>query len=122
MSWTVEIGDEFEPEFDNLHEDVRIEILALACLLEQFGPQLKRPRADTLKGSRHANMKELRFGAAGGEWRVAFAFDTKRKAILLVAGDKSGIGEKQFYRELIRKADDRFDAHLARLKKQRQRK
>ena len=94
----------------------------MARLLEQFGPQLKRPRADTLNDSRNANMKELRFGAADGEWRVAFAFDTKRKAILLVAGDKSGVSEKQFYRELIRKADDRFDAHLARLRKQRQRK
>jgi len=71
------------------------------------------------QGSRHANMKELRFGAADGEWRVALAFDTKRKAILLVAGDKSGVSEKRFYRELIRKADDRFDRHLARLKKER---
>ncbi|HPO12664.1 MAG TPA: type II toxin-antitoxin system RelE/ParE family toxin [Candidatus Hydrogenedentes bacterium] len=121
MSWCVEIDDEFEPEFDKLHEDVRIEILALALLLEQFRPQLKRPRVDTLNGSRHANMKELRFSAADGEWRVAFAFDIKRKAILLVAGDKSGVNEKQFYRELIRKADDRFDAHLARLKKPQQR-
>jgi hypothetical protein len=61
-------------------------------------------------------MKELRFSAADGEWRVAFAFDTKRKAILLVAGDKSGVGQKQFYRELIRKADGRFERHQARLK------
>ena len=119
MSWVVEVGDEFEPEFAELHEDVRTEILALARLLQQFGPQLGRPRADTLSGSRHANMKELRFSAADGEWRVAFAFDTKRKAILLVAGDKSGGSEKRFYRELIRKADDRFDAHLVRLKQER---
>jgi hypothetical protein len=114
VSWIVEIGNEFEPEFDALHEDVRVEILALSRLLQQFGPQLGRPRVDTLNGSRHTNMKELRFGAAGGEWRVAFAFDTRRRAILLVAGDKSGISERRFYRELIRKADDRFDAHLAR--------
>lgn len=119
MSWVVEIGDEFEPEFDALHEDVRTELLAMTRLLQQFGPQLKRPRADTLNDSRHANMKELRFSAADGEWRVAFAFDTKRKAILLVAGDKSGGSEKRFYRELIRKADDRFDAHLSRLKQKR---
>ena len=64
-------------------------------------------------------MKELRFSAADGEWRVAFAFATKRKAIPVVAGDKSGRSEKRFYRELIRKADNRFDAHLARLKKGR---
>ena len=89
----------------------------LSRLLQQFGPQLGRPRVDTLKGSSHANMKELRFDATDGVWRVAFAFDPKRKAILLVAGDKSGGSEKKFYRELIRKADERFDAHLARLKK-----
>jgi hypothetical protein len=64
-------------------------------------------------------MKELRFSAAGGEWRVAFVFDSKRKAILVVAGDKSGVREKRFYRELIRKADERFEAHLARLTKER---
>jgi hypothetical protein len=119
VSWVVEVGDEFEPEFVELQADVRTEILALARLLQQFGPQLGRPRADSLNGSRHANMKELRFSAADGEWRVAFAFDLKRKAILLVAGDKSGGREKRFYRELIRKADDRFDAHLARLKQER---
>jgi len=90
--------------------------LARIELLEQFGPQLGRPQADTLNGSRHANMKELRFRAAGGVWRVAFAFDPNRKAILLVAGDKSGVGEKRFYRQLIVKADARFDAHLTRVK------
>ena len=118
VSWVVEIGDEFEPEFDALHEDVRTEILALSRLLQQFGPQLGRPRVDTLKGSRHRNMKELRFEAANGVWRVAFAFDIKRKATLLVAGDKAGVSEKRFYRELLRKADDRFGAHLARLRRE----
>ena len=66
VSWGVEIGDEFKPEFFALHEDVRTEILALARLLQQFGPQLGRPRVDTLNGSCHANMKELRSSAAGG--------------------------------------------------------
>jgi hypothetical protein len=120
MSWAVEIGDAFEPEFNQLPDDVRTEILALSRPLQQFGPQMGRPRVDTLNGSRHANMKELRFSAADGEWRVAFAFDTKRKAILLVAGNKSGVGERRFYQELIRIADDRFDAHLARLKEERE--
>lgn len=118
MAWDVAIGDEFKPEFFELHEDVRTELLALTLMLQEFGPQLGRPRVDTLHGSRHANMKELRFSASDGEWRVACAFDTKRKAVLLVAGDKSGGSEKRFYRELIRKADERFDAHLARLKKE----
>ena len=120
VDWIVEIGDEFEPEFDALHEDVQTEMLALTRLLQQFGPHLGRPRVDTLSGSRHANMKELRFRAADGEWRVAFAFDPKRTAILLVAGDKSGGSEKRFYRGLLRKADERFAAHLARLKKEGQ--
>jgi hypothetical protein len=119
LSWVVEIGDEFEPEFDALHQEVQTEILALSRLLQQFGPHLGRPRVDTLKGSGHANMKELRFSAADGEWRVAFAFDPKRKAILLVAGDKSGVSEKRFYRNLIAKADDRFEAHLVRLERKR---
>ena len=66
-------------------------------------------------------MKELRFDAADGVWRVAFAFDPKRKAVLLVAGDKSGVSEKKFSKRLIAQADDRFDAHLARLK-QKERK
>ena len=87
-------------------------------LVQKLGPQLGWPRANTLKGSRYANMKELRFRAADGEWRAAFAFDSKRKAVVLVAGDKSGIGTDRFYRELIRKADSRFEAHLARLKKE----
>lgn len=119
VKWAIEIADEFEPEFDALHEQVQAEILALSVVLEEFGPQLGRPRVGRLNGSRHANVKELRLSAADGEWRVAFAFDPKRQGILLVAGDKSGGSEKRFYRELIRKADQRFDAHLARLKKER---
>ena len=70
---------------------------------------------DTLNGSRHANMKEMRFSAADGEWRLAFAFDSARNAVLLVAGDKSGGSARHFYRTLVRKADERFDRHLARL-------
>ena len=77
---------------------------------------------DTLNGSRHANMKELRFDADDGVWRVAFAFDPKRAAILLVAGDKSGGSEERFYRQLIRTADERFDSHLARVKAKTKRK
>jgi hypothetical protein len=66
-------------------------------------------------------MKELRFDAADGVWRVAFAFDPKRKAVLLVAGDKSGGSQRRFYKQLISKADERFDAHLARVKQKERR-
>jgi len=115
MSWSISFHDDFVAEFNALSKTVRIELLAHAVLLETLGPRLSRPHADTLKGSRHANMKELRFKADGGVWRVAFALDPHRKAILLVAGDKSGGSEKRFYRRLIDKADTRFDSHLAAL-------
>ena len=95
-------------------------MLARIKLLEQFGPQLGRPRADTLNGSRHANMKELRFYAADGVWRFAFAFDPKRQAIILCGGDKSGVSDKRFYQQLTDKADARFDAHIARIKKEKE--
>ena len=119
MSWEVQFDPAFDPEFDALPADVQDEMLAQAMLLETFGPKLGRPRVDTLKGSRHANMKELRFDAGDGVWRVAFAFDPKRQAILLVAGDKSGVSSRRFYKALIKKADERFDAHLVRLKESR---
>jgi hypothetical protein len=107
---------EFEHEFNALDPDVQDELLAHANLLKEFGPLLKRPTADTLQGSKHDNMKELRFKAADGVWRIAFAFDPEQKAILLVGGDKSGGSEKRFYRQLIKEADARFDRHLAFLK------
>jgi hypothetical protein len=120
----VGLHDDFVPVYRDLHKDVQDELLAHIELLEQFGPQFGRPRADTLNGSRHKNMKQLRFDAAGGVWRVAFAFDPHRKAIRLVAGSKSGVGGKRFYHQLIDKADARFDAHLAKVRrpKEKQRK
>ena len=66
MAWEVVFHPDFDPEFDALAPEVQDELLAHAKLLEAFGPTLGRPRADTLKGSRHANMKELRFTADGG--------------------------------------------------------
>ena len=119
MKWAVLLHDAFDAEFNDLPEAVQDEILAHMGLLKQFGPTLGRPRVDTLKGSRHANMKELRFDAADGVWRVAFAFDPKRRAILLVGGNKSGGSEKRFYRQLIKKADARFDEHVTRLETER---
>jgi hypothetical protein len=115
MPWTVRFNDDFDEEFDALPEAVQDALLAAARLLEEYGPQLGRPHVDTLKGSKHANMKELRFEGADGEWRAAFAFDPRREAILLIAGDKSGGSEKRFYKKLIAKADRRYDAHLERL-------
>ena len=117
MPWIVRFEDEFEREFLGFRQGVQDELLAAARVLADYGPQLGRPYVDTLKGSKHVNMKELRFEAAGGVWRVAFAFDPRRQGILLVAGDKSGVNQDRFYKQLIAKADKRFTAHLDRLKK-----
>ncbi|HEV2992711.1 MAG TPA: type II toxin-antitoxin system RelE/ParE family toxin [Candidatus Angelobacter sp.] len=113
MAWEVLFHHQFVADFRLLSNAVQDEILVCSRLLKELGPQLGRPRADTLNGSRHANMKELRFDADGGVWRVAFAFDPDRKAILLVCGDKSGTSQARFYRQLIEKADARLDSHLA---------
>ncbi len=119
MLWIVRFEDEFEQEWLEFEEEVREAILAAARLLEDYGPLLGRPLADTLEGSRFANMKELRFLAADGVWRVAFAFDPRRQGILLVAGDKSGVSERRFYRRLIATADKRYAAHLERVRGKR---
>jgi len=113
MAWVVEFYEEFENEFQSMAADVQDEILAKARLLGQFGPQLGRPHVDTLKGSKYENMKELRFDIENEVWRVAFAFDPKRKAVLLTAGDKKGKSEVRFYSKLIKVADARFEQHLS---------
>lgn len=113
MPWAVANHDAFDREYEALPETVQDELLAMSALLAVYGPKLGRPHADTLSGSRHANMKELRFRADNGVWRVAFAFDPERQAILLIAGDKAGVAQKRFYRTLINTADKRFDEHLA---------
>src|SRR5689334_4595735 len=88
MTWDVEFHAELAREFSDLSEAVQDELLAQAKKLAAFGPTLGRPTADGLKGSRIANLKELRFRADGGIWRVAFAFDRDRIAVLLAAGEK----------------------------------
>jgi hypothetical protein len=115
MSWTVLFHDAFDAEFQALDEALQDELLAHAKLLGEFGPNLGRPTVDGLKGSKHGNMKELRFDGGGGVWRIAFAFDPKRQAILLVAGDKGGADQRRFYKRLIAVADKRFDEHLIEL-------
>ena len=112
MAWTVEFYRDFDGEFDELAVSVQDALLAKMLLLEEFGPMLGRPHVDTLNDSQYANMKELRFDAGDGVWRVAFAFDPDRKAMLLIAGDKSGGSQARFYRALIQKADERFSNHL----------
>lgn len=116
MSWKVVFHQAFEAEYADLALEVQDALVAAAGLLQLQGPLLGRPHADTLEGSAHANMKELRFTAADGVWRVAFAFDPRRSAIVLVAGDKARVAQKRFNKNLIAKADARFAEHLETLK------
>jgi hypothetical protein len=116
MVWTVLFHEEFDVEFQALDKALQDELLAHAKLLQEFGPQLGRPAVDTLKGSKHANMKELRFEWKRQIWRVAFAFDPERHAILLTGGDKGGADQRRFYGRLIATADARFDNYLAAVK------
>ena len=115
--WDVATTEVFDEWFAELAEDAQAEIIAKVNLLKLLGPQLRRPHADTLKGSKHANMKELRADTSDQVLRVAFAFDPARSAILLVGGNKSGTSQKRFYKQLIAKADELYDAHLAALRK-----
>jgi len=114
--WTVATTDDFDGWFASLDQKGQAEVMAKVELLKLLGPRLSRPHADTLNGSRHANMKELRADTSDKVMRIAFAFDPNRAAILLVAGDKSGVNQKRFYKQLIAKADELYDAHLARVK------
>jgi len=114
--WEIVFHDDFLSEYRRLTESVQNKLVAVVLILREKGPLLGRPEVDTLKDSSHANMKELRFDADGGVWRVAFAFGLERKAILLAAGDKGGVRQDRFYLDLIRIADRRFDQHLKALR------
>lgn len=118
-AWEIGFHDDFAPEFRGFSKVIQDALFALLIKLRQFGPQLGRPDVDTLNGSQFPNMKELRFSVADEEWRVAFAFDPKRKAVMLTGGSKSGIPQKRFYKSLIRVADERFERHLAIIAKER---
>ena len=82
MSWIVDLHPLFAAEFRAFSEGVQNELLAKIELLEEYGPHLSRPQADTLNNSKHNNMKELRFRADGGVWRAAFAFDPESMEML----------------------------------------
>ena len=109
MPWQVEFHDAFLPEFEALAVPVQDALLAHLIPLQEFGPMLGRPAVDTIKGSSVANLKELRFEADGGVWRVIFAFNGQRIAVLLAAGNKTGVAQKLFYRKLVAKAESRWE-------------
>lgn len=119
MTWVVNYHAEYFIELSEEAEVLQDAVFSLATVLQTRGPQLGRPYVDTLNGSSFPNMKELRITLPDGEWRVAFAFDPKRKAVLLVGGSKSGVKERKFYQKLIRVADERFAKHLAEMQRKK---
>src|SRR3972149_4625699 len=98
--WSVTTTTSFDEWFAQLTSDGQAEVIAKVNLLKLFGPQLKGPHADTLKGSKHANMKELRADTRDQLLRIAFAFDPKRSAVLLIGGNKVGVSQQRFYKQL----------------------
>ena len=118
MQWNVEFTDEFEAWWNTLDKAEQVSIDASVRLLIEYGPHLARPHSDTLNGSSHRNMKELRTQHEGRPYRSFYAFDSNRSAILLIGGDKTG--DNRFYDRMISVADKLFDTYLAEIKQEEQ--
>ena len=114
--WEVEFTDEFGRWWNTLTEAQQDAIDTGVRLLEKLGPSLSRPYADTVSGSKHSNMKELRTQCRGNPLRTFFVLDPRRSAILLIGGDKTA--DKRFYERMIPLADRLDDEHLEELRKE----
>jgi hypothetical protein len=110
MKWDILFDTDFRIWFYQQKQGLQDEILAVLTVLAESGPKLGRPRVDTLQGSFFSNMKELRIQYQGEPWRILFAFDPKRQAILLVGGNKSG--NQKWYKENIPIAEQRYKKYL----------
>jgi len=108
--WKVIQVESFAEWFKDQDTDAQADMVTKIAVLSQYGPRLGRPYADSIKESQHPNMKELRIQSKGRPFRVFYAFDPKRKAVLLVGGNKEGA--KRFYKKMIPKADKLFDEYL----------
>jgi hypothetical protein len=110
MAWEVEASDEFKDWYENLDEAERASVAENVDMLEEYGPALGRPYADTIRESRYPNMKELRVQHQGKPYRILFAFDPQRRAYLILGGDKTG--DANWYVEAIRRAEAIYALHL----------
>lgn len=120
MAWEVEYTDEFGEWWNSLSESEQEDMDAIVRVLEDKGPNLRRPYSGSIESSKHANMKELVIQHSGRPYRVLYAFDPNRKALLLIGGDKTG--NDRWYEEFVPKADELFDAHLKQLDLERKEK
>ncbi|MAF05841.1 type II toxin-antitoxin system RelE/ParE family toxin [Herbaspirillum huttiense] len=116
MQCEVEFTDEFEDWWDRLNDAEQTSVAAYVGLLEKNGPALRHPYSSGILGSRHAHMRELRIQHAGRPYRVLYAFDPLRHAILLIGGDKTG--NHRWYEHTIPLADRLYDVHLDTLSKE----
>ena len=112
--WEVDFVPEFEEWFKNLDAESMEAIRARVLLLQQMGPQLPRPYSDILHGSKYSNLKELRASTQNHILRIAYCFDTKRKAFLLTGGDKKGKNQEYFYDRLIKDAESLIEKYSIR--------
>lgn len=115
MLWEVEFTPHFETWWSGLSAEEQDDVAAGVELLSREGPTLRFPYSSGIQRSRHAHMRELRIQHAGRPYRVLYAFDPRRTAVLLVGGDKTG--DERWYDAFVPQADELYDAHLAQLKK-----
>ncbi len=118
MPWEVEVTDEFVHWWDSLAADEQESVAAYVELLERRGPQLPHPYSSSVQTSRHGHMRELRVQHAGRPYRVLYAFDPRRVALLLCGGDKTG--DDRWYERNVPIADRLYDEHLVTLSKKEQ--
>lgn len=116
MAWDVEYTDEFEAWWETLDEPEQDSVAASVGMLEELGPRLPFPHSSGVRGSKHSHMRELRVQHAGRPYRVFYAFDPRRSAILLLGGDKTG--DDLFYERMVPRADALYDVHLSTLRKE----
>lgn len=116
MAWEVEYTDEFGTWWDTLTETEQIDVAAVVGLLEAQGPTLGYPYSSAVHGSKHGHMRELRIQHQGRPYRVLYAFDPRRAALLLLGGDKTG--DEQWYARYIPIADRLYDDHLETLRQE----
>lgn len=116
MAWEIEGTDQFREWLRSLPDDIQDDVEATIDLLEEQGPGLSRPHADHIRDSRHSNMRELRVQSGGEPFRIFYAFDPRRNAILLVGGNKRG--NNRFYAQYIPVADGLYDVYLHELREE----
>ena len=116
MPWDVEFSSEFGTWWDALSVAEQESIVPVVRLLELHGASLRFPYSSGITGSRHSHMRELRIQHQGRPYRVLYAFDPRRAAILLIGGDKTG--NHRWYDEYVPVADRIYDEHAASLKRE----